>query len=308
MNRLRRAVFSRDQWAQLRDNTPLTLSEAELARLRGIDDQVALDEVAEVYLPLSRLLNLAVGAAGAQMRVTDMFLGRMSRRVPYVIGIAGSVAVGKSTTSRVLRALLGRWPDTPTVELVTTDGFLYPNAELERRGLMERKGFPESYDRRALLEFVADVKEGKPEVSTPVYSHVTYDIVPGERKVVSQPDILLVEGLNVLQPAQPTEPGPFVSDFFDFSIYVDAAGEDVERWYISRFLTLRDTVFSDPASYFHHYADLTEREAVDTARSIWRRINAVNLRENILPTRDRAMCVLRKGPSHEIEQVSLREW
>ena len=308
MNRLRRAAFSREQWAQLRDNTPLTLDEDELARLRGIDEQVALDEVAEIYLPLSRLLNLAVGSAGAQMRVTDMFLGRLSRPVPYVIGIAGSVAVGKSTTARVLRALLARWPDTPTVELVTTDGFLYPNDELDRRGLMDRKGFPEAYDRRALLEFVADVKEGKPEVAAPVYSHIAYDIVPGKQQVVSQPDILIIEGLNVLQPARPGEPGPFVSDFFDFSIYVDADLEDIEQWYVNRFLTLRDTVFSNPASYFHHYAELSESAATETARGIWRRINAVNLRRNILPTRDRAMCVLRKGSTHQVERISLREW
>jgi type I pantothenate kinase len=296
--------FSRAEWARLRASTPLTLTDDDLATLRGINERIDLEEVAEIYLPLSRLLNLHVRAAGSLFQATDSFLGKPSERVPYVIGIAGSVAVGKSTTARILQALLARWPETPRVDLVTTDSFLLPNRELNARGLMQRKGFPESYSRRALVQFVADVKSGRDEVAAPVYSHLTYDLLPDEVIVVRQPDILIVEGLNVLQ----TGGGRvFVSDFFDFSIYVDAAEPDIEQWYVERFLTLRETAFRDPSSFFRKYGDLSVAEAEATARQIWRDINGVNLRDNILPTRDRARLVLRKAPDHTVRSVRLRK-
>jgi type I pantothenate kinase len=302
--------FTRDEWARLRAATPLTLTEADLEQLRGINERIALDEVADIYLALSRLLNLYVAASQNLHRVSDTFLGSPAAKVPYVIAVAGSVAVGKSTTARILQALLARWPDHPQVDLVTTDGFLFPNRVLEERGLMERKGFPESYDLRRLVRFLADVKSGRPEVSAPVYSHLTYDIVPGEEQVVRQPDIVIVEGLTVLQ----TSDGRggrsqqlFVSDFFDFSLYVDADESDIEQWYLDRFLTLRDTAFTDERSFFHHFAALSENEAIEVARGIWRSINGVNLHENILPTRERARLILEKAPDHSVRAVRLRK-
>ncbi|MGA8117141.1 MAG: type I pantothenate kinase [Actinocatenispora sp.] len=295
--------LSRAQWRTLRKATPLHLTAGELARLRGLGDVVSLDEVADVYLPLSRLLNLRVAARQRLNEATSVFLGEPTERVPFVIGIAGSVAVGKSTIARLLRTLLAQWPDHPRVDLITTDGFLLPNAELDRRGLMERKGFPESYDRRALVRFVTNVKSGHPEVAAPVYSHLTYDIVPGQANIVRQPDILLVEGLNVLQPA----PRLAVSDLFDFSIYVDAHTDDIHRWYVERFLKLRETAFADPASFFHRFAKLSDSEAVETATKIWESINEPNLTENIRPTRPRATLVLQKGPDHAVARMRLRK-
>jgi len=301
-------TFSRDEWASRRSNTPLTLSDADLADLRGLNDVLSMDEVVDIYLPLSRLLSLYVRGTRELHRATSTFLDNDAARVPFVIGLAGSVAVGKSTTSRILQALLARWPDHPAVDLVTTDGFLFPNAVLEERGLMHRKGFPESYDRARLVRFLADVKSGAPESRAPVYSHQRYDIVAGAVQTVRAPDIVIVEGLNVLQaPAvRGAETQLFASDFFDFSIYVDADEQDIEQWYVERFLTLRDTVFRDPESYFHKYASLAEGEARSVAARIWREINGVNLRENIAPTRDRARLVFEKGPDHRVRRVRLR--
>jgi type I pantothenate kinase len=300
--------LARDEWAALRSSTPLTLTESDLEQLRGINEAISLDEVAEIYLPLSRLLNLYVAATQELHRATDTFLGSLAAKVPFVVGIAGSVAVGKSTSSRILQALLSRWPDHPEVALVTTDGFLLPNAELERRGLLERKGFPESYDTGALVRLIAAVKSGEPEVRAPVYSHLTYDIVPDEKVLIRQPDILIVEGLNVLQTGTGNDDRRvFVSDFFDFSIYVDADERDIMHWYVERFRRLRDTAFQDPRSYFRRYADLSDDEADAVARDIWHRINGSNLRRNILPTRSRARLILRKGPDHAVQQVYLRK-
>ncbi|MEO7234740.1 MAG: type I pantothenate kinase [Lapillicoccus sp.] len=302
--------LDRAAWSRLRENHPLSLSGDDVARIRGLGERLDLKEVEEVYLPLSRLLNYYVGAVGNLHDVTGEFLGENPPRTPFVIGVAGSVAVGKSTTSRILRELLSRWPDTPRVELVTTDGFLYPNAELERRGLLTRKGFPESYDRRALMRFVAAVKSGVPTVTAPVYSHLTYDILPDEQVVVDRPDVLIVEGLNVLQPPGPRWDGTMgvaVNDYFDFSVYVDAHADDVERWYVERFLRLRETAFADPDSFFHRYAALTDDQARTTASRIWREINGPNLTENILPTRSRATLVLVKGAHHGVERVRLRK-
>ena len=300
--------FSRAEWARLRASTPLPLTEPQLRSLVSVNERMSLDEVSDVYLPLSRLLNLYVAATQNLHAATATFLGSGTPRVPFVIGIAGSVAVGKSTTARVLKALLSRWPSHPKVDLVTTDGFLFPQRVLAERGLEDRKGFPESYDVRRLIHVLADVKAGAPEVSAPVYSHLAYDIVPGEYQVVRQPDIVLVEGLNVLQTgsARPGRP-MFVSDFFDFSIYVDAQASDLEQWYIERFLTLRETVFQSPSSYFHRYSSLTAAEAVETARRIWRTVNLVNLQENVLPTRERAHLILEKGRDHAVRRVRLRK-
>ncbi len=301
--------LDREAWARLRQNQPLNLDVTDLARLRGLGDRIDLTEVEEVYLPLSRLLNFYVGAMAGLHRITSEFLGERPEKTPFVIGVAGSVAVGKSTTARLLQELLSRWPGTPRVELVTTDGFLYPNAELSRRNLLQRKGFPESYNRRALLRFVAEVKAGKAEVTAPVYSHLTYDIVPDEHIVVRQPDVLIVEGLNVLQAPRIQEDGRTglaVSDFFDFSVYVDAHLEDIRQWYVDRFLRLRETAFADPESYFHRYAALTDAQARETAAGIWERINEPNLLRNVLPTRDRATLVLTKGADHAVTNIRLR--
>ncbi len=285
----------------------MSLSEGDLARLRGINEAISLTEVADVYLPLSRLLNLYVAATQDLHRATDTFLGSLAAKVPFVIGIAGSVAVGKSTTSRILQALLSRWPDHPEVALVTTDGFLHPNAVLEERGLLERKGFPESYDTAALVRFVGQVKSGVPEVRAPVYSHLRYDVLADEHVVIRQPDILIVEGLNVLQTGTSRDDRVFVSDFFDFSVYVDAEERDVKRWYVQRFRRLRDTAFRDPRSYFARYAELDDAQADETASQIWERINGLNLVENIVPTRSRADLILRKGSEHAVERVWLRK-
>jgi type I pantothenate kinase len=302
--------FAREEWARLRADTPLTLTAQEVSQLQSLDDPISLDEVIAIYLPLSRLLSLYVAAAQGLFKATQRFLlAERTDKVPYIIGVAGSVAVGKSTTARILKALLARWPNTPKVDLITTDGFLWPNTELTRLGLMERKGFPESYNTAKLLHFLADIKAGKRSVHAPLYSHLVYDVVPGEETVVDRPDILIVEGLNVLQPARLPRDGaaiPFVSDFFDFSIYLDADEDDLHRWYLHRFLKLRNTAFRDPLSYFRKYADLSEEEAVDFAESLWGGINLVNLRDNILPTRQRASLILRKGASHRIERVDLR--
>ena len=301
--------FSHEEWGRLRAATPLTLTEPELARLRGLNDKVSLEEVAEIFLPLSRLLNLYVVATQGLHAATATFLGTLTAKVPFVIGIGGSVAVGKSTTARLLQALLARWPNHPQVDLVTTDGFLYPNRVLEERGLMNRKGFPESYDQRALLRFMAAVKAGEPEVRAPVYSHVSYDIVADQELVVRRPDIVIVEGLNVLQTGDghPDRSRTFVSDYFDFGIYVDAEERDIEQWFQDRFLALRDTVFRDPGSYFHKFAALTHEEAIAMAARVWQEINGRNLRENILPTRERATLILEKGTDHRVRRVRLRK-
>jgi type I pantothenate kinase len=295
--------FDRDEWAALRATTPMTLTDDEVEKIRGINVELSTAEVESIYLPLSRLLNLYVRASQGLFSVTDTFLGRPTEPVPYVIAIAGSVAVGKSTIARIMQMLLSRWPDHPSVDLVTTDGFLFPNEILEERRIMHRKGFPESYDRRRLLQFVTDVKAGVPEVRAPVYSHLTYDIIAGQERIVRQPQIVILEGLNVLQGGGA---GTYVSDYFDFSIYVDADPKDIGEWYLDRFLTLRDTAFRDEASYFHRYASLSDEVALEEGRRIWREINEVNLEENILPTRERATLILHKAADHAVQHVQLR--
>ncbi len=301
--------FDHEQWGRLRADTPMTLTEADLGRIRGLNESVSMDEVVQVYLPLSRLLNLHVAASQELYGATSTFLGHPeSVRVPYIIGVAGSVAVGKSTTARLLRELLARWPNSPRVDLVTTDGFLLPNATLEARGLMHRKGFPESYDARSLLAFVADIKAGRAGVQSPVYSHESYDIVPGKLITLGAADIVIIEGLNVLQTrTDPDAPQTFVSDYFDISIYFDADSDDHDRWYLERFLTLQRTAFRRPRAYFNRYAHLSTQEASTIAAGIWREINAKNLRENILPTRERADLILEKSNDHSIRRVRLRK-
>lgn len=302
--------FTRSEWAPLRGKTPLTLNESDLQALRGLNERLDLDEVRDIYLPLSRLLNLYVQASQQLGLVTDTFLGNTAAHVPFIVGIAGSVAVGKSTTARVLRALLARWPNHPKVDLVTTDGFIFPNKVLMERGIMDRKGFPESYDVKRLIEFMVAVKSGEPHVEAPTYSHISYDIVPDRVQSVDAPNILVVEGLNVLQTAAQVAGKParsFVSDFFDFSIYIDADEGDIRRWYVERFLSLRGSVFSNPASYFHKYASLSDDEAVAEAQRIWREINGLNLHENVLPTRERAQLILEKSADHRIAEVRLRK-
>jgi type I pantothenate kinase len=304
-------TFTRAEWAALREDTPMTLRSEEVTRLRSMHDRLDMSEVEEIYLPLSRLLSMYVAATQRLFRAQQRFLGTEDVKMPYIIGIGGSVAVGKSTTARVLQALLARWPNVPKVDLVTTDGFLYPNAILERETLMDRKGFPESYDLPALLRFLTDVKAGRRPTRAPIYSHLVYDVMPNHWVEIDRPDILIVEGLNVLQagrlPSKDGEVIPFVSDFFDFSIYLDAEEEVLRTWYVNRFLTLRGTAFSDPKSYFHRYSKLTDDEATATATDIWTRINLVNLHENILPTRRRADLILKKSESHGVGEVSLRK-
>ena len=298
--------ISRADWAELGNSTELPLTESEIQQIRGLGDFLNIKEVQDVYLPLSRLLNLYVAEHQKLHSITSQFLGERAGRVPFIIGVAGSVAVGKSTVSRLLKELLSRWEGTPKVEMITTDGFLYPNAELERRGLMARKGFPESYDRMALLEFIGDVKSGAKEVSAPVYSHLVYAIVEGQKQTINNPDVLIVEGLNVLQ-----SPGPgqnvALSDFFDFKIYVDADAKNITSWFLERFDKLRSTAFTNPASYFHRYAEMPYDKALARANEIWSTINLPNLIENILPTRSRATLVLQKGDLHAVERVLLRK-
>jgi len=302
-------TFSRAEWAALREDTPMTLTSDEVTRLRSLHDRLDLQEVEDIYLSLTRLLSMYVDATQQLFRAQERFLATRDVKMPFVIGVAGSVAVGKSTTARVLQALLARWPNVPKVDLITTDGFLYPNSILAQEGLMEKKGFPESYDLPALLRFLTDVKAGRRPARAPIYSHLIYDVVPNQWVEVDRPDILIVEGLNVLQTGSLPKDGraiPFVSDFFDFSVYIDADDDVLKSWYVDRFLTLRGTAFRDPKSYFHRYSSLSDEEAMETAASIWERINLVNLHENIVPTRQRSDLILKKCETHAVEQVSLR--
>lgn len=302
--------FSKAEWAKLRADEPMTLDAGDIERLRALSDPISFEEAEQIYLPLSRLISLYVEATQGLHRASSRFLGSNGHKVPYIIGVAGSVAVGKSTTARILRALLRRWPSSPKVDLVTTDGFLYPNAVLEERKLMERKGFPESYDRARFIAFLSEIKSGKPNVGVPVYSHLFYDVVPGEEILIDRPDILIVEGLNILQPGELPRSGKpilFASDFLDFSIYIDADEEDLRDWYMTRFKRLRETAFADPKSFFHRFSQLSDEEATKFGRWAWEAINLPNLIENILPTRSRADLILKKGSSHAVEQVALRK-
>ncbi|OAM73339.1 type I pantothenate kinase [Devosia elaeis] len=301
--------FTKQQWSDLRNGQPMTLTEADIQRLRALTDPISLAEAEEIYLPLSRLLAYYVEAIQGLNRVSTRFLNAPNDKVPFIIGVAGSVAVGKSTTSRILQALLSRWPSSPKVDLVTTDGFLHPNRVLEERGLMQRKGFPESYDRARFVNFLADIKSGKGDVAVPVYSHLVYDVVPGEQVIIDRPDILIVEGLNILQPGDlPRDGAPilFASDFIDFSIYIDADVEDLRDWYITRFFRLRDTAFRDPTSFFRKFSEMSEEEAGAFGRNVWQSINLPNLLENVLPTRGRADLILKKGKDHRVEEVKLK--
>jgi type I pantothenate kinase len=302
--------FTKEEWASLRADMPMTLTAPEIEQLQSLNDPVSLHEVEQIYLPLSRLLWLYVAATQQLFSATASFLGNEGGKVPYIIGVAGSVAVGKSTTARLLKALLARWPTTPKVDLITTDGFLHPNNVLNERGLMERKGFPESYDGKALLRFLSDIKAGKRNVRAPLYSHLSYDVLPDEWQTIDRPDILIVEGLNVLQPNRLPKNGeaiPFVSDYFDFSVFIDADLNQIETWYVERFMRLRETSFKNPASYFHRYSALSHEEALARARSLWKDINLPNLNKNILPTRQRANLILTKGQDHMISSVALRK-
>ena len=303
-------IFSKEEWADLGFGATLNLTENEIIELRGLNEPMSIDEVRDVYLPISRLLNLYISGTEKLFEATNLFLGKKNFKVPFIIGIGGSVAVGKSTTSRILQALLSKWSDNITVSLVNTDGFLMSNNNLEKRSLMERKGFPESYNLTLLLDFLNSVKSGKSNVKAPVYSHLLYDNVPGEFINVNKPDILIIEGLNVLQPAPLPRDGnaiPYVSDFFDFSIFVDADEKNIKNWYIQRFLKLKSTAFREEKSYFNKYSYLSDEEAVNVATSLWEKINYVNLIENILPTRQRANLILRKSENHSVNQISLRK-
>ncbi|MHA6299530.1 type I pantothenate kinase [Devosia sp. CAU 1758] len=301
--------FTKQQWSDLRNGQPMTLDAEDINRLRSLTDPISLAEAEEVYLPLSRLLSYYVEAIQSLHRVSSRFLNTPDDKVPFIIGVAGSVAVGKSTTSRILRALLSRWPSSPKVDLVTTDGFLHPNRVLEERGLMQRKGFPESYDRTRFVNFLGDIKSGKGKVAVPVYSHLVYDVVPGEEVIIDRPDILIVEGLNILQPGELPRTGTpilFASDFIDFSIYIDADVEDLRDWYLTRFFRLRETAFRDPTSFFRRFSEMSEEEAGAFGRTVWETINLPNLLENVLPTRGRADLILKKGQDHRVEEVRLK--
>lgn len=299
--------FNREEWAKLRFSTPLSITEEDLIRLESINERITMEEVSQIYLPLSRLINLYVSESQSLYEVTNTFLGTLQEKVPYIIGIAGSVAVGKSTTSRIIQALLSRWPNHPKVELVTTDGFLYPNSILEQKGIMNKKGFPESYDIRSLTHFLKDVKSGKAEISAPIYSHLFYDIMPNQNQIIKSPDILIVEGLNVLQIPKENKLGLYISDFFDFTIYVHADEKHIKKWYIDRFEMLRRTAFQDKNSYFHRYADLSENEAYHFAEKIWNEINYINLKENIYSTQRRARLIMEKGEDHSVQKIRLRK-